>query len=697
MSFPRPQRKPVSRVHHGNEFVDPYAWLADGDDPEVLAHLQAENAYSADRLSHMGKLRDEIFNEIKGQTQETDMSVPVRDGDWWYLRRTTEGVAYPTFTRIPLGSGLLPKPTQGELLTGEEVILDCAALAEGEDFFSIGDATISLDHSLIAYSVDTAGDEHYEVTVVDLRSGETLDQHLHKVGSGLEFSADGKYLYYARVDDAWRNYQVWRHEVGRDQSSDVLIYSEQDAKFSVYFGSSRAGHHLVIGSHSTTSTEYRLLDLREADSVPFVVAPRAPELEYSVEVADDHLLITHNLYNPGFEVATAPLAAGDSTEWTPLLTAAAGERIGGVDYFDAALAVTMRTGGLAGVRIIPRSHAGWDVAGAWELSAGGELDTVNLDDNRMVEARSLRYSLTSMLTPSMVCEVDLATHEVTVLKQTEVPGFDRAAYIERRLWARADDGTHIPISLVARADLEPDGSNPGLVYGYGSYEVSTDPSFVVSRLSLLDRGIVFALAHVRGGGELGRDWYEQGKLLNKRNTFTDFVAVGRHLIDSGWVAPGRLAAEGGSAGGLLVGAAANIAPELFRAIHAAVPFVDALTTILNPDAPLTVGEWEEWGNPLESAEVYGYMKSYAPYENIRAADYPAILVTTSMNDIRVSFAEPTKWVAMLREVVTSDLESKPILLQCELVAGHGGPSGRYNQWRHRAEELAFLIDQLGCS
>lgn len=694
---PRPAHRPTTRSHHGDDVSDPYEWLRNSDDPEVMAHLTAENAYTDAVTERLAPLREEIFCEIKAHTQETDLSVPVKEGDWWYLRRTTKGEQYPTFSRVPYGEGELPTLVLGDLLPGEQIILDCPALAKGQEFFSLGAATTSPDQKRLAYATDVAGDERFGVVVCDLETGEVLDDALAGVGYGLAFSVDGEWLYYARVDDAWRQYQLWRHRIGGPETDDELLIEESDQKFSLYFGTSRDQNHLVSIAHSTTTSECAVLDLTDPNATPVVVAPRQSGLEYSVEVADDHLLIVHNAHTEGFELAVAPMGQSTPDQWRTLMAAGEGERLESADYFDKAIAVSLRSGGLAGVRVIPRGPEGWDASRAWQIGSGGELDTVSLGDNRCVDATSLRYDITSLLIPQTVCEVDLDTQQSRVLRETPVPGYDRAAYTERRLWVRAEDGTQIPVSLVARADVTPDGTNPGLLYGYGSYEVSVDPQFAATRLPLLDRGVVFAIAHIRGGGEMGRAWYEQGRLTNKKNSFTDFVDVGRELVRSGWVAPDRLAAEGGSAGGLLMGAATNLAPDLFRAVHAAVPFVDALTTVLDPSLPLTVGEWEEWGDPLHDADVYAYMKSYSPYENIRAVDYPAILASTSLNDTRVFFVEPTKWVARLRETVTSDQNERPILFRCQLVAGHGGRSGRYDKWRQRAEELAFLLDQIGAA
>lgn len=713
---PRPPHRASERTAHGDTVVDPYEWMRDKTDPEVIAHLEAENAYADARTAHLEGLRGQLVKEFVGHTQETDLSVPVRDGDWWYIQRTTAGHDYPAFTRVreraglPRGAGDVPAIEPGILLEGEQVILDAQQEAQGHEFYQLGGFETSPRHDLLAYAVDTAGDERYTIRVKDLGSGEIIDESVTGVGYGLAFSADQEWLFYARVDEAWRQHQVWRHRIGGDPAQDVLVLEETDERFTVQFSSSRDGSTLVLLAGSTTTTECWLLDLQAPTGELRPTAGRRPGVEYYVEHAGDHLLIVHNDGHPDFALAASPLDS--PAAWTPLLEAGEGERIESVSAFASAAALELRAGGLPSVRIIARledargsadPHADdlltsmWDLAAVHEISHGGELDSVWLSDNPGWQQETIRYQLTSLLTPATIAERTFTGTETTVLRRTPVPGYDQDLYVEKRLWATAQDGTRIPISLAARREVASDGTNPGYLYGYGSYEASIDPTFVPTRLSLLDRGVVVAIAHIRGGGEMGRAWYEAGKLLHKKNTFTDFVDCAEHLVSEGWVAPGRLAAEGRSAGGLLMGAVANLAPERFRAIIAGVPFVDALTTILDPSLPLTVGEWEEWGNPVDSAEVYQYMKEYTPYENVRAVEYPAIFASTSLNDTRVFFVEPAKWVARLRETVTSDQEQRPIVFRCEMVAGHGGRSGRYAKWEQRADELAWLLDQIGAT
>ena len=690
---PSPERRPTERIHHGDVVVDPYEWMRDKTDPEVIAHLESENAYADARTAHLGALRQRLVEEFVGHTQETDLSVPVRRGDWWYITRTTAGDDYPRFTRVA-DAGAMPQVEPGVMLAGEQVLLDAQAEAAGHEFYSLGGLTLSPDHNLLAYAVDTAGDERFTLRVLDLSAGEVLDESVAGTGYGIAFSTDQQWLFYARVDDAWRQHQVWRHRIGADPAEDVLVLEEGDERFMIGFERSRDETTLVIQSASTTTAEAWLLDLAAPESAPVPAGGRRDGVDYAVEHAGDRLLVVHNDGHTGFALAQTPLEAPD--QWEELLAAGEGERLLAVESFAGFVALELRAGGLASVRIIPRAADGsLRLDQAEDLTHGGELDTVELDANPNWDQQAVRYELTSLLTPPTVAEREVATGATEILRVTPVPNFDPSLYVERREWARAADGTAIPLSVVARKEVAADGTAPGYLYGYGSYEVSIDPSFVPTRLSLLDRGVVIAIAHVRGGGEMGRDWYEHGKLLEKKNSFSDFVAAAEHLGASGLVDPARLGAEGRSAGGLLMGAVANLAPERFRAIIAGVPFVDALTTILDPSLPLTVGEWEEWGDPLHDPSVYEYMKEYTPYENVQAVEYPAIFASTSLNDTRVFFVEPAKWVARLRETVTSDQSERPIVFRCEMVAGHGGRSGRYRKWEQRADELAWLLDQLG--
>ncbi|MGA8979950.1 MAG: S9 family peptidase [Pedococcus sp.] len=699
-SPPRPEQRATTREHHGDVVLDPYEWLRDKADPTVTAHLEAENAYAEAMTAGLQPLREEIFEEIRSRTQETDLSVPVASGPWWYYSRSYEGSQYSVECRAPRVDGApRPDPEVGATIEGEQVLLDGNLEAQGHDFFALGALSISPDHRWLAYAVDTEGDERFALRVKDLGTGEVVDSAVQEVGYGCVFSYDGRYLFYTRVDETWRPHQTWRHEVGTPESADVLVHEEADERFWMGLGSSRDDRWLMIGLGSKTTSEVRLLDATDPLGEFRVVAPRREGVEYDVEPAADRLLIVHNADSIDSDLAWAPLDATSADQWQPLMRAAAGERFQGVEAFDDVAVLGLRKDGLTAVRVLERDPAAPSGYGAThDLVFDEPVYSVGLGENPESATTSLQVVFESLVTPRTVLDYDLRTREYTLLKrQAVLGGYDPAQYEQRREWASAADGTQVPISMVYPAGSEPDGTRPGLLTAYGSYEISSDPYFSVARLSLLQRGFVFAIAHVRGGGELGRAWYDEGKLTHKRATFTDFVACADHLVETGWVHPERLAAEGGSAGGLLIGAAVNLAPERFRVVHAAVPFVDALTTILDPSLPLTVVEWEEWGNPLADPEVYAYMKSYSPYENVRRAPYPAVLATTSLNDTRVFFTEPAKWVARLRESTTSSPEQRPVLLRTEMVAGHGGKSGRYDSWRQVAWEWAFLVDQVGAA
>ena len=688
-------QRPTVREHHGDRVVDPYEWLRDGEDPEVIAHLEAENAYTAARTAHLEPLTEQIFTEMRSRIRETDLSVPVRLGDWWYYSRTQEGAQYEVHCRAPYDPAApRPLPEGSQQVPGEQVLVDTNLEAQGREFYELGDLEVSVDGTRIALSYDVRGDERYDVQVRDVATGEVVDDAVAQAGGGLVWSAAGDHIFYTRRDDAWRAHQVWRHRVGGAASDDVLVLQEDDEMFSLMIEASRDERWLVVHAESRTTTQAWLLDLRDPTGDLRAVHPRTPGLDYSVEMDGDRALLVHNGSRTDFDLAWAPVDDLGRDSWRPLLTGVEGERVIAAHAFAGHVAVSMRRDGLPVLRVLLKTDDG-AYGEPLDVAVHSGLGSVHLGSNPAYDTPQLQVVAESYLTPRRVLDHDPRTGVATLLKQRDVPGYDPARYVEERIWASADDGTRIPVSLVRAREVRPDGTNPGLIYGYGSYEVPMDPYFSALRLSMLDRGVVYAVAHVRGGGELGRRWYDEGKLLSKTNTFTDFIACSRELVASGWVAADRLVAEGGSAGGLLIGAVINMAPELFRAVHAAVPFVDALTTILDPSLPLTVGEWEEWGNPLADAQVYAYMKSYTPYENVRAVEYPAVLATTSMNDTRVFFVEPAKWVQVLRRTITSDQASRPVLLKTQLVAGHGGQSGRYDAWRDAAYETAFLLDAAG--
>jgi oligopeptidase B len=582
-------------------------------------------------------------------------------------------------------------PEDGKPLDGEEVLLDGNELAEGNAFFSLGAFSVSPDGKLLAYSTDFSGDERYTLRVKDLSTGTTLADEVPNTYYSAAWSLDGSALFYVTVDDTWRPYRVWRHIVGTPTSDDVVVFEESDEKFWLGVGTSRDEKWLIIHTGSKLSSEVRLLDAATPTGEFSVVAPRRQNVEYDVEVAGDRLLILHNGDGKvNFELASAPLpGAGDTAAWTPVIAHRADTRLLSVDAFESYLLLYYRRDGLTGLSVLPPSGVGEERP----ITFPEPLYTVGPGANPEYSQDHFRLGYNSMVTPSTVYDYDVATGALTVLKQLPVlpsPSgvpFSSGEYEQFREWAVAPDGTRVPISLVCRKDTPRDGSAPCLLYGYGSYEHSTDPGFSITRLSLLDRGFVFAIAHVRGGGEMGRPWYDHGKMLEKKNTFSDFVACAEHLVTTGWTSAARLVARGGSAGGLLMGAVANLAPSAFAGIVAQVPFVDALNSILDPSLPLTVTEWEEWGDPLHDPDVYWYMKSYTPYENVAATTYPAIFALTSLNDTRVLYHEPAKWTARLRAVAGGG----PFLLKTEMEAGHGGRSGRYDAWQEEALVLAWII------
>jgi oligopeptidase B len=679
-------RKPIERTHHGDVFVDDYEWLRDKTDTEVLGYLRAENTYTQARTAHLESLREAIFGEISERTLQTDLSVPYRHGGYWYYTRTVEGKQYPITCRVR-ADGDEPPATEGEI-AGEEILLDGNEVAGDSEFFSLGTVDVSTDGRLLAYSTDLVGDERFTLRIKDLSTGELLPDELPDVHYGSAWSADGSTIFYTKVDDAWRPFQVWRHTPGTD-AADVLVMDEPDERFWVGVELTRNEQSIQLSLGSKLTSEVWLLDANDPTGDPVVVAPRREGVEYDVEHAGDQLLIVHNADAPNFSLATAPL--DEPGNWTTLIEADESSRLIGVDAFADHVVLHRRRDALTELAVIRRTGSGF---GAPEgLTFDEPIYTVSPGRNDEWQDTRYRFSFTSLVTPTSTYDVAIDSGERRLLKQQPVlGGVELSAYTQYREWATAPDGTRVPVSMVARKDVAQDGNAPVVLYGYGSYEASMDPWFSIARLSLLDRGVVFAIAHVRGGGELGRHWYDDGKTLTKRNTFTDFIAVAEHLVKEGWTRPGRIVAQGGSAGGLLMGAIANLAPRAFGGIVAEVPFVDALTTILDPSLPLTVIEWEEWGNPLKDPEVYRYMKSYAPYENVAAQEYPPILAITSLNDTRVFYVEPAKWVAKLRATATGDAE---VLLKIEMEAGHGGRSGRYDAWREVAFSLSWILDTLG--
>lgn len=694
VTAPIAKRVDFRREHHGDVFVDPYEWLREKSSQDVIDYLEAENAFTEHVTENLAPLRQKIFDEIKARTKETDLSVPTRRGDWWYYGRSFQGKQYGVQCRCPIADPedwTPPQFDENTEIPGEQILLDENVEAEGHDFFSLGAASVSVDGNILAYSVDVKGDERYTLRFKDLRTGECYDDEIVGIGAGATWAADNETVYYVTVDDAWRPDTVWRHRLGSGLPAQ-RVYHEADERYWIGVGRTRSNKYVIIAAGSAVTSELRYADAADPEAEFVTVWPRRDSVEYSIEHAvvagEDRFLILHNDGAENFTLVEAPVA--DPTNVSTLIGHREDVRLDAVDAFDGHLVLSYRKDALPRIQLWPLHDTGYGEA--QDITFDSELMSVGLSANPNWSAPKMRIGATSFVTPVRIYDLDLATGERTLLREQPVLGDYRPEdYVERRDWAVASDGARIPISVIHRVGLRYPA--PVLLYGYGAYESCEDPRFSIARLSLLDRGMIFAVAHVRGGGELGRPWYEHGKMLEKRNTFTDFISAASHLVGTDVTRPENLVAYGGSAGGLLMGAVANMAPDLFAGILAAVPFVDPLTTILDPSLPLTVTEWDEWGNPLEDPDVYRYMKSYSPYENVETKNYPAILAMTSLNDTRVYYVEPAKWVAALRHAQTDPAgEAAKVLLKTEMNAGHGGISGRYERWKEVAFQYAWLLD-----
>jgi oligopeptidase B len=705
-------RRPTTTEHHGRTRVDDYEWLREKDSPEVGAYLDAENDHTEARTAHLADLRGRIFEEIKARTLETDLSVPVRRHGFWYYGRSYEGREYGASCRVPVADPddwTPPQPAEDcapdqPALPGEEVLLDLNELAEGHEFFSLGGSTVSPDATLLAYSTDVIGDERYTVRVKQLDSGKLLDDELTGVLGGVTWDPQGRDLYYSTVDETWRPDKIWRHRLGTSQADDELVFHEQDGRFWTGVGRSRTERFLVIAAGSKTTSEYHVLDTEHPELGFRRFAERVDGVEYSLEHAvlggRDCFLVLHNASGPDFELAVAPIEPTPREGWEPLIAHDPAVRLEDVDAFAGHLVVHQRSRGLTQLRILELDEHG--IGDDYLVEFDAEIYTVGSGGNPSFEQPTVRLGYTTLAVPSSVYDYDVRSRRLTLLKRAPVlpsptwGDYDPDDYEEHRLWATADDGERVPISIVCKRGSREDsgggtGPVPVLLYGYGAYEMSMDPYFSIARLSVLDRGGAFAIAHVRGGGEMGRRWYDDGKLLHKPHTFSDFIACARHLVATGWTTADRLVAEGGSAGGLLMGAVANQAPECFGGIATSVPFVDPLTSMLDATLPLTVTEYDEWGDPASDPEVYDCIAGYAPYDNVTAQAYPPILAETSLHDTRVLYVEPAKWVARLRATAPDT----HVLLRTEMSAGHGGVSGRYKAWHDRAFSLAWILERMG--
>ena len=760
------------RDQFGQHFDDPWDWLRDGNNPEVRAHLEAENAWADAVTEPTREAAARLVEEVKANTALTDVTVPIREGEFWYFRRFVEGQSYATHHRAPVqrdeaGVPVPLVPSPGVPTRGEELLVDENEWARGHEFFRLADLYPSPDGRLIAWARDTSGDERY-TWVVQEASGRVIDEAVVDAGYGFAWADDSASFIYMGVDDAWRACDVWLHRVGTPREADELLLVEPDEGFEMGFAPSGFPGHVVIHSSSSTAGRAWLWLPAHPSVRPLPLMPARPRTLVSADSAGDRLFIVHTGLTQEGSLAQAMLPSGGSPEalaqlgmtsspaysrqaladrapgtplpedepapltpfesWEPLRSPGPGERITDVEAHADYVALSLRSGSLTQVDVWDRREQKptWrrvevdapvrtitTVPTPWEDPLRVEFQSQTVPPTVAKVSLPNPAPASSLENPHPEDTSEIAALAVRTLRTHEAPGWDPAQYVEECVWVLARDGaTRIPVTLIHHRDARPDGTHAGWQIGYGSYEVSYDPEFETLRLPILRR-VVYAIAHVRGGGEMGRAWYEDGKELVKEHTFTDFIDVADWLVDSGWVAPGRLVAEGRSAGGLLMGAVTNAAPDRFRAILAGVPFVDALTTILDPTLPLTVGEWEEWGNPLTSRAVFDAMSRYTPYENVPdGALLPAIMATTSVNDTRVEFVEPTKWVQRLREatgqvpstdeagagaVPARDPLERPIILRTEMVAGHAGPSGREGRWAARCEEFAFALGQVGVS
>ncbi len=680
-------RRHTERTVHGHTLVDDYVWLREKENPEVTAYLEAENAWCSAVMAGTGDLQKKLYDEMLSHIKETDISVPFREREYWYYSRTEQGKQYEIYCRKrDAGNGAGPAPD-----AREEILLDVNELAEHESFMALGTMVVSDNGNLLAYSCDNRGFRQYKLYVKDLRTGEVVKEHADRVGS-VVWAADNQTLFYTVEDEEQkRQFQLFRHVLGRHFSEDELVFEEKDERFNIGAGRTRDDKYIILECSSHTTTEEQFLPADEPGGTWRLIAPRREEIEYYADHRNGLFYIRTNDTGRNFRLVTAPVETPAVENWTELIPLRAEAMLEEVDLFARHAMIWERRQGLQHVRVAPFRGTGPQMSEGPEIELLEPVYSIHPHSNRIYETGKYRYAYQSLVTPASVFEYDVATGDSKLLKQVEVPGgFDRIQYASERIFAKAPDGVEVPVSLVWRKDKREPGKNPLWIYGYGAYGYSLPMGFSSSRLSLLDRGFVLAYAHVRGGGDMGKAWHDDGRLMKKRNTFTDFIAVTEHLVAQGYGARDRVAAEGGSAGGLLMGAIANLRPDLYRAIISHVPFVDVMNTMLDPTLPLTVPEYEEWGNPNEKA-AFEYMLSYSPYDNLEAKSYPAMLVKTSLHDSQVMYWEPAKYVAKLRTLKT---DAHDLILHTNLTAGHGGASGRYDYLKELALDYVFLLREL---
>jgi len=682
---PDAAQKPHTTDIHGLQLQDDYFWMrlsdeqkaakeSDAQTTEVVDYLKAENAYTKEAMAPTEGLQEKIYEEIVGRIKKDDESVPVLDKGYWYYSRYEEGKEYPYSCR-----------KKGSMEAAEEVMLDQPAMAEGHNYFAIGGRSVSPDNKLLVYGVDTISRRQYTLYIKDLATGEVFADRIPETTGGATWANDNKTLFYTKKDPlTLRSSQVYRHVLGTDVSEDVLVYEEKDETFSCGIGKTKSEAYLMIASYATVSTEYRFLDANDPNGEWKVLQPRERDLEYSVSHYGDDFYIVTNRNAKNFKLVKTSTDATTYEHWEDVLGHRDDVLLEGIEIFNRWLVVDERKNGLTQIRLIR-----WDGSEDKYIPFNDPAYSAGVGANPDFNASRLRYGYTSMTTPSSVLEYDFDSGEITQLKQQEVLGgtFDPANYVSERLMVEARDGAMVPVSIVYRKGTERNGKNPLLLYAYGSYGASMDAGFSVARLSLLDRGFVYAMAHIRGGSEMGRHWYEDGKLFNKMNTFNDYIDCGQAMVDEKFTSSDHMYAMGGSAGGLLMGAVMNMAPNLFNGVIAAVPFVDVINTMLDESIPLTTGEFDEWGNPKDKA-YFDYIMQYSPYDNVAAQDYPHTLVTTGYWDSQVQYWEPAKWMAKLRDVKTDD---HLLIMECNMETGHGGASGRFERIKEVALEYAFMF------
>jgi oligopeptidase B len=674
-----PVAKKVHTENHinGGNLVDDYGWLRDKKNPEVAQYLEAENAYSDGIMKPTESLQEKLYQEMVSHIKETDVNVPYRDGGYFYYSRWEKGKQYPIYAR-----------KKGSLDAAEEITIDQNELAKNEKFMSLGSYDPSDDGNLLAYSTDNTGFRQYRLHVRDLRTGKDLPETAERVGS-IAWANDNKTLFYTVEDEQTkRQYRLYRHTLGTDSAKDDLVYEEKDERFNVGVEKSRSGKYLFYGAGSHTTSEFRYLDASNPAGEWKLIAARQQEIEYFPDHLGDKFYIRTNDKGRNFRLVAAPVTAPGKENWKEVLPVRADVMLSNFEAFQDFYVLVERENGLPELTVVNLASGKKQ-----RITHAEPVYTAAPQVNREFKTNQFRYSYQSLITPPSVFDYDVEKQTSALLKQTEVPGgYDLTKYKSERVWATAKDGVKVPISVVYRKDLKKaDGSNPLYVYGYGSYGANTPDTFSAVRISMFDRGVVMALVHIRGGGEMGKAWHDAGRMMNKMNTFTDFIACTEHLAANKYGARDKVAIEGGSAGGLLMGAVTNLRPDLFKVVVSHVPFVDVMNTMLDASLPLTVGEFEEWGNPKEKA-AYDYMLKYSPYDNLKKTAYPAMLVKTSFNDSQVMYWEPAKYTARLRTVKT---DGNVLLLKTNMAAGHGGSSGRYDRFKEVAFDYAFILTQLG--